>query len=118
MQETLQSRINGALDQLAEATQILNDTPDLDYTTQIDELLEDIVRQQNEIAEKHEAFNTLNGDTSRTLNLGIHQGVTRDATARCAHSRTRAASARAAHRRRRSCALPLVALTATRPAPP
>jgi hypothetical protein len=83
VQETLQSRINGALGQLTHATQVLNDTTGLDHTSQIDDLLEDIVRQQKEIATQHEALADQLGDTSRTVMLGINEGLTKTATARC-----------------------------------
>lgn len=89
VQETLQSRIAGALGQLSQATQILNESQDLEYTNQIDDLLEDIVRQQNDIADKHEAWADINGDISKTVRLGITEGVTKAATARCVPHITR-----------------------------
>jgi hypothetical protein len=85
VQETLQSRIHGALDQLSHATQVLNDTSGLDQTTQIEDLLEDIVRQQKEIATQHDVWAAEQlGDTSRTIKLGISEGVTKTASTRCA----------------------------------
>ena len=83
MQESLQHKITGALGQLSQATQILNETADYE-TTQLDDLLEDIIRQQNAIADKHEAWAEMNGDQSQTVRLGITSASRATATQRCA----------------------------------
>jgi hypothetical protein len=83
MQEAFQSRTASALRQLAQATQTLNGSQDLEHTNQIDTLLEDIVRQQNDLAEKHEAWADLNGDISKTVQLGITEVISKAAPARC-----------------------------------
>jgi hypothetical protein len=74
------------LGQLSHASQCLNGTPDaaLHYTTQIDELLDDIVRQQKEIAQRHEAWLDQYGDTTQTVQLDITQAISTVAYSRCA----------------------------------
>lgn len=57
----------------------------MEQTEQMDELLEDIVRQQNEINAKHGALADIVGDKGDTVQLGIQEGVTRTAMLRCAH---------------------------------
>lgn len=83
LQESLQHKITGALGQLSQATQILNESADYE-TTALDGLLEDIIRQQNAIAHEHEAWAEMNGDLSQTVRLGITSGITQVATQRCA----------------------------------
>ena len=91
MQEHLQSRIAGALGQLSQATHILNETSTakVDHSNQIEHLLDDIIRQQNEIARSHEHWTELNGELSGTLQLGITDDVSLVAASRCVHRQAR-----------------------------
>jgi hypothetical protein len=86
VQDSLQGRITGALEQLSQVTNLLNDKPthDLEQSTQLEDLLNDIIRQQNEIANGHETWAELQGDTAYTVQLGINETVTKEATSRCA----------------------------------
>jgi hypothetical protein len=84
LQENLQQQITGALGQLSRASQLLTSHPELAGTAQLDEMIEEVIRQQNEIADKHDAWaDATGGDASRTMHLGIEQGMTKQVTQRC-----------------------------------
>lgn len=85
LQDDLQAQITGALGQLSRASALLTSHNDPAATAQLDDLLEEVIRQQNEISDKHAAWADATGaDASRTMNLGITGAVTRQATQRCA----------------------------------
>jgi hypothetical protein len=85
VQASLQDQINGALGQLDHVSSLLNTNPDLAATNQLDDLLEQVIKAQEEIADKHRQWSDLTGgDASRTVQLGITGGITRAATTRCA----------------------------------
>jgi hypothetical protein len=84
LQDDLQAQITGALGQLSRASELLAADADPAATAQLDDLLDEVIRQQNEIADKHAAWADATGaDASRTMNLGITGAVTRHATQRC-----------------------------------
>lgn len=85
LQESLQQKITGALGQLSRASELLSTQPDLAGTTQLEDLLEEVIRQQNDIADKHEAWaEAVGGDATRTVRLpGITEGF-KAASHRCA----------------------------------
>ena len=85
LQDDLQAQITGALGQLSRASALLTTHTDPAATAQLDDLLDEVIRQQNEISDKHSAWADATGaDASRTMNLGITGAVTRQATQRCA----------------------------------
>lgn len=84
LQDDLQAQITGALGQLSRASELLTTHADPSATAQLDDLLDEVIRQQNEISDKHAALAELTGgDASRTMNLGITGAVARQATQRC-----------------------------------
>jgi hypothetical protein len=83
MQAAIQAEITGALEQLSRASDLLSAQDDPSSTAQLDNLLEDIIRQQNEIAEKHAAWADATG-ASRSMNLDTTGALTAQLTQRCA----------------------------------
>ena len=86
MQEAIRLDISTALAELSCAARLLDETPDVDNTTQIDDVLEELIFKQNEVAAKYESWARESGGGSRrTTRLGVTQGTARAATQRCPH---------------------------------
>jgi hypothetical protein len=82
VQDDLQTKINGALGELADASAMLHD--DKEHSRKIDELLESIIKKQNDIASKQGAWAEVHGDVSQSMPLAVSGTVHDTATTRCA----------------------------------
>jgi hypothetical protein len=86
LQEALQQSITDALEQLDHASALLSAIPDcaLGSSTAVDDLLEDIIKKQNDIAQRHEAWADAHGELTQTIKADVSRGFTKALHSRCA----------------------------------